>query len=161
MSSFIVSETFKNYSDNLDTINYYKRRSIAQTFQIRKVDSLVFRYDMLIYEQTKNWKDYQKTTVANIEKFAWKDSNLLDEIASVYLNFIDDKKGLTNAINWSKQAIAISPSLDKYYTISRLLIKIKDYKQALEFVNTGKNMALNNGWKTENMDNLLIEIKNH
>lgn len=158
---YLVSETFKNYAEKLDTLNFNKTKSVAKTFQIRKVDSLVFRYEMLLSEQTNNWKEYQKTTLNNVEKFAWKDSNLLTEIISVYLNSIDDKIGLFNAVEWSKQAITISPSLDKYAIITKLLLKNKDYKQALEFANNGKTMATSYGWKAEEIDKLLIDIKKH
>lgn len=158
---FMVSETFKSYAEKLDSVNFNKRRPIAQSYQIRKVDSLVFRYDLQLSEGLKAWKNYQKAAETNIEKFGWKDTNLINEIASNYLEFINDKKGLLNAVKWCNQSISLSPSLDKYILTSKLLIKAKEYNQASEFLQNSKSIAQNFGWKTDELDKLLSETKKH
>lgn len=156
--AYVVSETFNGYMGNLDTINYNKKHPIAAAFQIRKVDSLLFRFDLYMGEQTKNWKLYQKIAKENILKFAWTDSNLIDEIGANYLEFINDKNGLYDAIAWEQQSLVLGASNDKYVLMTKLLIKAKDYKKALELAQKTKTMALQYNWKTTEIDKLLLEI---
>jgi thioredoxin-related protein len=143
----------------LDTLNYNKKRAIAASFKIRKVDSLVFRFDLTLAEKTKNWKKY--TTIANesVAEFGYKDSNLLVEIATNFLSYIDDKNSLKNATIWMKQALQLGESLDKYKLTAQLYWKVNDTKNALELAQKGKNIALSNGWKTDEMDQLIEQIK--
>ena len=157
---FLTVDNLKPLAELTDTINYYKLRPIAESFKIRKVDSLLFKFDLLICENATNWKKYQQTTETSVEKFAWKDSNTLMQISTFYLTFIDDKKALLNAINWSKQALSLGESLNKYALIAKLYIKQKEYKDALEYAQKGKLAATNYGWKSDEIDALLLEIKN-
>jgi thioredoxin-related protein len=156
---FVTSDNLKPLVDLNDTINYYKLKPIAESFKIRKVDSLLFKYDLQLYENNKNWKNYKITAKNSIEKFAWKDSNTLVEVATFYLNFIDDKKSLDDAIAWSKQALMLGESLDKYILISKLYHKEKDAKNAIEYAQKGKTTATSFGWKTDEIDKLILEIK--
>lgn len=157
---FLTVDNLKPLAELTDTINYFKLRPIAESFKIRKVDSLLFKFDLLICENTTNWKKYQQTTETSVEKFAWKDSNTLMQISTFYLTFIDDKKALLNAINWSKQALSLGESLNKYALITKLYIKQKEYKNALEFAQKGKLAATNYGWRSDEIDTLILEIKN-
>ena len=158
---FVAADNLKPLAEIGDTLNYYKKRPIAESFKIRKVDSLLFRYDLMISDRTSNWKKYQKTTELNVDKFALKDSNTLVEICSNYLEFITDKKGIDNAINWAKQAITISETLEKYSLLSKLYSKQKEYSNALLYAEKGKTLATNFGWKTDEIDKLITEIKKH
>ncbi|MEC4005140.1 thioredoxin fold domain-containing protein [Flavobacterium sp. SUN052] len=158
---FIAADNLKPLAEVGDTLNYYKKKPIAESFKIRKVDSLLFRYDLLISERTVNWKNYQKTTELNVDKFASKDSNTLVEICSNYLEYITDKKGIENAINWTKQAINIGETTEKYSLISKLYSKLKQYDNALQYAEKGKALATGFGWKTDEIDKLISEIKKH
>ncbi len=144
-----------------DTLQYNKRRPIAASFQIQKVDSLLFRFDILIAEKTGDWKKYQKTADAGVEKYVWKDSNTLVEIGRNYAFFVDDKKEIQNSISWIKQAITLGETMEKYVLITKLYIKQNDYKNALEYAKKGKDLGVSFNWKTEEMDTLLTEIKKH
>lgn len=156
---FVASDNLKPLVDLNDTINYYRLKPIAESFKIRKVDSLVFKYDLLLCENNKNWKKYQEITKTSVEKFAWKDANTLVEICAFYLNFIDDKTGLNNAINWTKQSLVLGESMNKYVLISKLYLKQKDTKNALEYAEKGKLTATNFGWKTDEIDSIISQIK--
>lgn len=145
----------------LDTLNYNKKRAIAVSFKIRKVDSLVFRYDLTLAEKTKNWKKYTTIASESVEQFGYKDSNLLVEITTNYVAYIEDKKKLKNATNWIKQALQLGESLDKYKLAAQLYMKVNDAKNALELAQKGKNIAVSNGWKTDEMDQLIEQIKNN
>lgn len=157
---FLAVDNLKPLAELTDTINYYKLRPIAESFKIRKVDSLLFKFDLQICENATNWKKYQQTAETSVEKFAWKDSNTLMQISTFYLTFIDDKKALLNAINWTKQALSLGESLNKYALITKLYMKQKEYKNALEYAQKGKLAATNYGWKSDEIDGLLSEIKN-
>lgn len=158
---FVVSDNLRPLAEALDTINYNKRRPIAEGFHIRKVDSLLFQYDILISENTKNWKNYRKTADANVEKYLWKNASNLVEVSSNYLNHINDKAALENAIKWSIQALTLGESLDKYILIAKLYQKEKNIPKAIEYAEKGKNFGSNLGWKTDDIDKLLIELKKH
>ena len=158
---FMVSDNLKPLADLGDTLNYNKKRPIAASFQIRKVDSLLFQYDLTIDDYSQNWKHYKKTAESSIEKFAWKDSNTLVTICNNYLAHFDDKKNLDLAVNWAKEALSLGESLDKYLLIVNLYSKEKDYTNALLYANNGKAVATNFGWKTEELDKLLVDLKKH
>ena len=100
----MVSDNFKTLVDLGDTIRYNKIKTIAATFQIRKVDSLLFKYDLTINEYSQNWKQYKKIAESSVDKFAWKDSNTLVEICTNYLAHINDQKSLDLAVTWMQQA---------------------------------------------------------
>jgi thioredoxin-related protein len=156
---YIASDNLKPLVELNDTINYFKLKPIAESFKIRKVDSLLFKFDLSLYENNKNWKKYQEITQKSVEVFAYKDSNTLIEIATIYLDYIEDKKGLTNAVNWAKQTLNLGESLNKYLLVSKLFLKQKDTKNALEYANKGKQSASNFGWNTNEIDALILEIK--
>jgi len=156
---YVANENLKPLVDLNDTINYYKLKPIAESFKIRKIDSLLFKFDLQLYETNKNWKLYKSTAKKSVEKFAWKDSNTLVDICTVYLESIKEKTALIDAVIWSKQALALGESLDKYILTSKLYLKLNDKKNALEYAQTGKESALKYGWKTNDIDTLLLKIK--
>lgn len=156
---FVTSDNLKPLVDLNDTINYYKLKPIAASFKIRKIDSLLFKYDLQLCENNKNWKNYRTTAKNSIEKFAWKDSNTLIEVATFYLNFITDKSSIDDAISWTKQALTLGESLDKYTLLSKLYLIKKDRTNALEYAKKGKETSVKYGWKTEEIDKLILEIK--
>ena len=159
--AFTISETLKPLVESVDTINYNKKRLVAEAFQIRKIDSLLYRFDIQILSQTSNWKKYQKITSDNVEKFSWNDSLLLYDICNTYFETVTDKKGLSQATEWSKHLLSLGQSTDRYVVTTKLLIKLKDYKQALEFALKGKIWADNLGFKADEISTLLEEIKKH
>ena len=158
---YTISETLKTFVDKVDTINYDKKRLVAESFQNRKIDSLLFRLDIQIVSQTTNWKKYQKITSDNREKYSGNDTVLLYDVCTTYLETINDKKGLLQASEWSKHLLSLGESLDKYALTTKLFLKLKDYKQALEFAQKGKSFADNLGLKGDEINTLLAEIKKH
>lgn len=158
---YMVSDNLKPLADLGDTLHYNKKRPIAASFQIRKVDSLLFRYDLTINEYSQNWKNYKKTAEFSVDKFVWKDSYTLVNISNNYLAHLDDKKSLDLAVSWAKQALTLGESLDKYLLIVKLYAKEKDYTNAMLYANNAKTVATNFGWKTEELDKLLVDLKKH
>ena len=158
---YTISETLKPLVDRVDTASYDKKRLIAQSYQIRKVDSLVYRFDLQLVPQTNNWKKYQKITSDNVERFSWNDATVLLDICNTYYQSVNDKKGLSQAFEWSKHLLSLGESIDKYIVASKLLMKMKDYKQAMAYVQKGKAFADGLGFKNQELNILSEEIKKH
>lgn len=158
---YMVSDNLKPLVEIGDTIQYNNKRPIAASLQIRKVDSLLFHYDLAIDEISSNWKNYKKNCEALTTKFAWNDSNTLVSICNNYLTHIDDKKNLDLAISYAKQALLLGKSLDKYILVSNLYAKENDYTNAIAYINYGRTTAKDFGWKTEDLDKLLADFKKH
>ena len=156
---YVASDNLKPVLEVLDTANYYKKREIAALFHINKVDSLLFRYDLILAEHTNNWKKYQEIAEIGIPKFSLNDSKVLFDVSANFLNHIEDKKGLENAISWMKQNQLLGISIDNYKVLSRLYLKQKDSKNAILEAEKAKAFALSSGWKTNEIDVLISEIK--
>ncbi|MDN3677331.1 thioredoxin fold domain-containing protein [Flavobacterium paronense] len=159
--SYTISETLKPLVELGDTINYNKKRLIAKSFQIRKIDSLLYRFDIQLALQTGNLKKYKIITTENVQNFSWNDAVLLYDICNTYLETINDKKGLLQALEWSKHLISLGESIDKYVLTTKLSLKVKDHKQALLFAQKGKLLADSLGFKNDEINSLLAEAKRH
>lgn len=158
---YTISETLKPYIDNLDTVNYSKKRVLAASFKIRKVDSLLYRLDMDLAIRTNNWSKYQKITAENVEQFSWNDAALLYDICDTYYNYITDKKGLALAINWGKHVIDFGESVDKYVLLTKLSLKLKEYSLAKDFAQKGKAFANVLQLNSDALNPLLEEAQKH
>ena len=154
----IVSELLSPFTESLDTINYYKQRKIAQTIQNQKTDSLIFRYDMTIAERTKNWKVYQKTTIASTEKYIWNNPALLKEIAQNYLKNIKDVAGLQYAIKWTEHSLELNNSLDGNLLLSNLYLKINDRKNAVKYARQSKAVCTALGFDPKEVNELYAKL---
>ena len=157
--TYVASDNLKSLAESLDTLNYYKKRAYAASFKIRKVDSLLFRYDLLIAENTNNWKNYKKITQENVENFAWKDSSLLTDIAGNFLLHFSDNSSLNYAVIWAKQAVLQGESTDKNLLIAKLYLQQKDKKNAEVYAEKAKALAVAFATSTLDVDKLLTEIK--
>lgn len=157
--AYTISEVLKSYADVSDTINYNKKRSVAQSFELRKIDSLIYAFDLQILSQTSNWKKYQKVTLDNVGKFSWNDTTTLFKICDTYLKEINEKKGLSQAVIWSKHLLSLNESKDKYILATKLLLKLKNYKQAAEMAQKGKSFVENVGFNADELNALLEQIK--
>ncbi len=156
---FVAQDNLQPLVARMDTVNYAKKRSIAETFKIRKVDSLLYRFDLNLAEKTQNWKKYAAIASQSTEKMAYKDSNLLVEIATVYFKHMVEKKEIDDAINWIKQALQLGESSEKYKLTAQLYWKQKEKNKAIEYAEKGKNFVTQNGWKTDDFDALLQQYK--
>ncbi len=157
--NYVVNENFNDYIEESDTANYKKNRIIAENLKLRSIDSLLFFKDLSFYEKLENWKTYNQTLEKNMTQFGLKDASFINTVSANYFVYVDDKKMLSNAVSWQKQAIKLSPSLDKYVMISNLLLKMKEYKQALEQANQGKQFAESLNFNTSEIDTIILDIK--
>lgn len=154
----IVSELLQPYTINLDSIAYFQKRAIAKTIQLQKIDSLIFSYDLLIAERTKNWGLYQKTTLEGTEKYVWNTASKLLEIIQIYQTEIKDITALKKAIEWGKRAIELNNSAEANLVLARLYAKIKDKKSAQLYAKNALAITKEMGWNTKDADTLLKEL---
>lgn len=154
----VVSELLKPYTENLDTINYFKQRKIAKTINLRHTDSLIFNFDVLIAERTENWSLYKKATTESVEKFFWNDAKMLKEIGQAYLKNITAVPDLKNAIKWSERALELGESYDGYLLTAQLYHNIKDNKQAIVYARKAKQFSESMGWNPTDAKKLLSEL---
>ena len=158
---YTVSQTLKPFVEAVDTINYDKKRVVAESFHLQKIDSLLYKLDVQILSGTTNWKKYQKITSANVEKYSWNDPVQLNDICNTYLQTVNDKKGLLLAINWGKHMMDFGESVDKYALMAKLCLKVKDYKKAADYAQKGKDFAAVLKLKSDELNPILEEAKKH
>lgn len=155
----MVQEWLTPFVDKQDTIGYLKKRTSAIAIAMPKTDSVVFSYDLRLFENVKGWKTYRKITKANVEKIAWKNPTQLKEIAMVYMNNIDDPKALDDAILWAERALEIKDEYATQIVVARLYLKKGDKKNAKDWAEKARNVALGYKWDTKQADMVLEQIK--
>lgn len=155
---FMVQDNLRAYVEASDTLNYFKRRPYAEKIHLRKTDSLLVKYDTQIYANTRQWKDYQKVTLSQVDTYFANDSKQLIDMATNYLNHIQDPAALVKAIEWTQKAIAISENAEKHLLTAKLFLKLKDPSKALEAAQKAKRWSTNMGWSTTESDSLIQEI---
>ncbi|PKB17989.1 thioredoxin family protein [Flavobacterium sp. 5] len=154
----VVKKTLTQNMNYLDSINYSKNRIIAKNIHIRKVDSLVFKYDLQMYEGIKSWKNYQQITSESVEKLAWNDYSTINSISKVYIEHITDKDALKSSISWAKHSIEINNSAESTLLLARLYNKIDDKKNAIENAKKAKAIITAMGWNSKDVDQFLKEL---
>lgn len=154
----VVKKTLTQNINYLDSINYSKNRIIAKNIHITKVDSLVFKYDLQMYEGIKSWKNYQQTTLESVDKLAWNDYSTINAISKVYIEHISDREALKKAISWSKHSIELNNSAESTLLLARLYNKISDKKSAIENAKKAKGIITAMGWDTKDVNQFLREL---
>lgn len=154
----IVNEMLTPYMESKDSIAYASKRMIAKSITLRKVDSLVFVFDISIAEKNKNWTAYKKTTIEGTEKYVYNDAKTLLDISKNYLNFVADLASLKYAIQWTLQAIALNETYDAEIVVAKLYQKTHDLEAAKSWVNKAKTKNAAFGWSTKDADDLLLQL---
>lgn len=155
----IVTELLQPISENLDSIQYNKERLTAKSINNVKIDSLVFRFDMLFYERTSNWKSYKNSVFENVEKFIYDDTKTIKEIGQIFLKKINIVDDLNMAIKWNLHALLLKESYDGLLLVSKLYLKIKNKDSAVYFAIKAKEMIENMGWNSKEADEYFKELK--
>jgi thioredoxin-related protein len=109
---------------------YFKNHKIAESLQLKSVDSILFLYDVQFYEKTKNWKAYEKVVEKDVKNFGWENKKMLNEIASNYYRSLPTKENLVFAITLAKRSNEIDNMYNSNYLIAKLYNKLKDVKNA-------------------------------
>ncbi|HMI07534.1 MAG TPA: thioredoxin fold domain-containing protein [Flavobacterium sp.] len=155
----IVMEALMPYAQLSDTVNYFKERTAAAAIGMPKTDSLVFKYDRMLFENTKNWKAYHQTVSKSIQQLSWKYPSEINEIANVYLKNIEDPKALKEAVVWETHSAEIKESKDSYLLLAKLSIKADDKNGAKRWAEKARDFSLQYGFNTTDADEIINQIK--
>ena len=142
-----------------DTVTYKKQRVSAAKIAIPQTDSLIYHYDLRIYENTKDWENYRKAAAAGAVRFSWYDAAGLREMAKVYMNNIREAKALDDAIGWAQRSLELKDTYETYIVISRLYFYKNDKKPARQWAEKAKTVAQSYNFDTKQADEILEQLK--
>ena len=154
----VVNQALKHNMESLDSIGYSKNRILARNSHLTKVDSLVFKLDLQMYEACKCWDKYKQTTLESVQKWAWNDYKTINEISKIYIQHINQKEALQSAIIWAKRSVELNDSAESNFSLARLYNKIKDKKSAIEYARKTKTIITSMGWDTKDIDSFFLEL---
>ena len=154
----VVNKSMTQNMNSLDSINYSKNRILAKNINLTKIDSLVFKNDLLMYEATKNWKNYQQTTLESVQKYAWNDYSTINGITKNYIEHITDKEALKSAITWAKRSVELNNTAENTLLLARLYNKINDKKAAIENARKAKAIITAMGWDTKEINQFYTDL---
>jgi len=142
-----------------DTVNYRIKRDLALRIHSYSTDSLVFNYDLTLYELTQNWKMYIKTSLGSAEIFAWNKPTQLSDILKNVLNNYSDSKTLIQAERWAKRILELDKSYNNFLLSSKLYQKLNNIPIAIKMAQNANNLAMKFGWEGVEAEKLLQELK--
>lgn len=154
----VVNKTLAQDMNNLDSISYSKNRIVAKNINQAKIDSLVFKNDLQMFEALKSWKNYQQTSLESVEKWAWNDYSTLNSISKVYVDHITDQEALSKSVYWAKRSVELNNSAENTILLARLYAKIGNKKLAIDNARKAKNIIVAMGWNTKEIDQLYTDL---
>jgi len=154
----VVKRSLTQNMNSLDSINYSKNRILAKKINLTKIDSLVFKNDLQMYEVTKSWKKYQQTTLESVQKYAWNDYSTINGISKIYIDHITDKEALKTAITWAKRSVELNNTAENTLLLARLYNKIDDKKAAIENARKAKAIITAMGWDTKEINQFYTDL---
>lgn len=154
----VVNQTLKHNMDRLDSIGYSKDRILAKNSNLTKVDSLVFKLDLQMYEACKCWNKYKQSTLESVQKWAWNDYKTINEISKIYIQHISEKEALQSAITWAKRSVELNDSAESNFSLARLYNKTKDKKTATVYARKTKNIITAMGWDTKEINQFYLDL---
>lgn len=154
----IVMESLHPFLESLDTVNYFKTRTLAQSVNTPKTDSIIYRYDLQIAQKTKDWKWYAKINRELAQKYAWNDANLLKDIAVEYTKNIFNTDDLIFAVKLLDRSLEKNDSYDAAVAMAKLYRKINDKKMALTYAERAKKRNGDLGFNTAEADELILQL---
>lgn len=154
----VVNQSLKHNMESLDSIGYSKNRILAKSRNLTKVDSLVFKLDLQMYEACKCWDKYKQTTLESVQKWAWSDYKTINEISKIYIQHITEKEALQSAITWAKRSVELTDSAESNFSLARLYNKTKDKKTAITYARKTKTIIAAMGWDTKEIDQFYLDL---
>jgi thioredoxin-related protein len=155
----VVNASLTSVVSNRDTVNYPLIRKEIAVIELRKIDSILFSYDLLFYESLNNWNAYRQASFDNVEKYIWNNYFQLNRIAGIYLQNINDLNALQKAIFWTKRSLELYKQYNTYLLEARLFLKANNKKEAADIALKARDMNIENGFEHEDADKLLEEIQ--
>lgn len=153
----LVKGMLQPFAEGQDSVHYFQNRISAAAIHAYNIDSLIFTYDVVFYERTKNYVQYKATTLQNTSKYAWNNATQLKNIAVMYLKHSGDSSALKVAVTWAQRSIDLNPEFQTYLLCAKLYKKANDKQAAIQTVERGKAFAMKLGWDYSDADKLLLE----
>ena len=156
---YTVKELLTPLVEANDTTNYFIMSKTAKTIGQSNVDSLVFAYDINVYQVNSKWKAYQHETLNSVETYAWNNYTELADIAGVYLKHISDTAAMAQSVLWAKRSLALHEEYSTYILAAKLCQKLNNKPQALQMTQKAIELAVKDGWDSTEADSLLKELQ--
>jgi len=156
---YLVKELLTPLVETKDTTNYFIARKSASEIHIFNVDSLIFTYDLKLYELTANWDAYREISLQSTTTYLWNDYIQLNIIATNYLKHISDTLALLKAVQWTQRALSLNEEYSICLLGSKLYQKMNKIPDAIQMAQQGKDIAVKYGWDSTEPDRLLNELK--
>ena len=144
--------------ETTDTFSYPEKRELAAQIHSYSTDSLIFNYDLKIWEFSHNWQRYSEVCLESADRFAWNNHSQLSEIAGNFLKNIDNFNALQQALRWANRSLSLDEEYDSYLLCAKLYKKLNDKPSALEMAEKAKSLASKFGWEGTEAINLLKEL---
>lgn len=141
-----------------DTIQYPIKRKLAAEIHSYSTDSLIFNFDLKMYELTHNWKMYGEISLQSVEAFAWNNHTQLSDIAGNFLKNITNPNALLQAERWAQRSLTLDEEYDTYLLCSKLYHKVKDIPNAIKMAKKATVLSTKFGWEGTDADELLKEL---
>lgn len=153
----IVTELLRPFTESLDTTGYLKARPLAKSIHLRIVDSLIFNYDRLIWERTKNWKSYE-SAVREGQEFIWENPVDLKEVALVFQNNMTATESLAFGLELAERSVELKESFDGNLIAARIAKKLGEGEQALHYAQKAQDYAKSVNFNTAEPDELIKSL---
>ena len=155
---YLVKELLYPLVESSDTVKYLASRIQAAQIHSYSTDSLIFYFDIRIFQLTKSWNAYRETCLQSAKTFAWNNHTQLNEIAGNFLNHITDARALSLAEGWAQHSLAIDEEYDTYLLCSKLYQKLNSTKDAILMAKKAKNLSVKYGWEGVEAEKLLKKL---
>jgi len=150
------------YSKTTDTLGYLNLRSEVINLKIPDtiLGRVVVKLDLGFYKRIENWKKYANTAVYYIDRYLPKDDYMmLNQIAWVFYEHIDNIIYLDMAVDWAKRSVELHKDIYNIDTFASLLFKRKKYEEALKIAEEAILLQKEAGQDTPVTQALLEKIK--
>ena len=150
------------YSKIVDTLGYLNLRSEVINLKIPDIilGRVVVKLDLGFYKRIENWKKYANTAVYYIDRYLPKDDYMmLNQIAWVFYEHIDNIIYLDMAVDWAKRSVELHKDIYNIDTYASLLFKRKKYEEALKIAEEAILLQKEAGQDTPVTQALLEKIK--
>ncbi|RZJ35418.1 MAG: thioredoxin family protein [Flavobacterium sp.] len=153
----IVTELLRPFTESLDTTGYVKARPLAKSIHLRNTDSLVFNYDKVIWERTKNWAAYEKT-IREGQEFIWDNPVALKEVALVFQDNYSASESLEFGLKLVVRSVELKDSFDGNLIAARIAKKLGNFDRARYFAEKARTYAKIVNFSTSEPDELLKSL---
>jgi thioredoxin-related protein len=157
---FEVKALLNPLVETIDTVNYPIKRQLATQVHSFSTDSLIYYFDLKLYDFTRNWKMYVETCTLSADKFSWNNHYQLNDLATNILTNCNDSRAWLMAERLANRAAELDVSYDNYMLCARLYKKLNNKTEAIKSAKKAYELAKKFGWEGVEAKQLLKELNN-